>query len=193
MHSCVEAITRATRYRSSVVFTRWKLSAGEKRLERGGGRKKRDHFSTTIENSRQRIVSRTPRLLSPSAPLPRLSSIFGTRLGCSPKNFISLASRLCGNLCSLFRFMMLASLASSLFRGNNFARSFQEWNRTWILFIYLIDYIWYLQIFRISWCCVSFRQNEDHGICNIRNMNVKFRRLTKILLSTLLSTVIFDY
>lgn len=56
----------------------------------------------------------------PSAP-PRLSSIFGTRLGCSPKNFISLASRL-GNLClfvSLFGFMMLVSLGgSSLFHGN---------------------------------------------------------------------------
>lgn len=35
LHSCVEAITRATRYRSSVAFTRWKLSAGGKRLERG--------------------------------------------------------------------------------------------------------------------------------------------------------------
>lgn len=72
LHSCVEAITRATRYRSSVAFTRWKLSAEEKKPEkerkRGGGRKKRDHFSTTIENSRQRIVSRTPRLLFPSSP-----------------------------------------------------------------------------------------------------------------------------
>lgn len=99
LHSYVEAITRAPRYRSSVAFTRRKLSTKEKclrtnrgRRNEGKRRKKKDHFSTTIENTRQRIVSRTPRLLFPF-PLRclsyRFSLSFAHNCASSWKNFIS--------------------------------------------------------------------------------------------------------
>lgn len=62
LHSCVEAITRAEVSFLCRLYSR-KLFREEKTF-RG---KKRNHFSTTMKYSRQRIVSRTPRL--PFSPL----------------------------------------------------------------------------------------------------------------------------